>query len=156
MVAEGIGETGTRQPFDLHGLHCFASPVGDDVGVNSQKVDVDAAQGYIALVKVVSPLEPDSPSQEGLATRQKAWQARLPFFYGWFVVGAGFFSFGVSSTAWQSFSVFFVALIQEFGWSRAPAAGVFSLFVIVTGLAGACAGFLCDRYGPGRVAWPSH
>ncbi len=111
-----------------------------------------ATQGYIIEVKVLSPSEPDSRPQDALATRPMPWQARLPFFYGWFVVAASFFSFGVSSTAWQSFSVYFVALIQEFGWSRASAAGVFSLFVIVTGLAGVGAGALSDRYGPGRVA----
>lgn len=52
---------------------------------------------------------------------------------------------------WYSFSVFYVALLQEFGWSRAASAGVFSLFVVAVGIAGAAAGALCDRFGPSRV-----
>ncbi len=139
-------------PFIITELWCSQQPDSQTVRQPAHKLDVEAAQLYIVVVKAVSPPEFDSRTQHAPATRQITWQAKLPFFYGWFVVAASFFSLGVSYTAWQSFSVFFVALIQEFGWSRASAAGVFSLFVIVSGLAGAGAGALSDRYGPGRIA----
>ncbi len=54
-------------------------------------------------------------------------------------------------TVWYSFSVFYVALLEEFGWSRASSAGVFSLFVVMVGVFGAGAGVLADRFGPGRI-----
>ncbi len=76
------------------------------------------------------------------------WRVRLPVFYGWFVVGAAFVALALTYTVWYSFSVFFVALLEQFGWSRASSAGVFSLFVVVYGIAGAGAGALTDRFGP--------
>jgi sugar phosphate permease len=80
-----------------------------------------------------------------------SWRNRLPVFYGWFIVGASFVALGLSYTVWYSFSVFYVALLGQFGWSRAASAGVFSLYVIVYGLAGAAAGALSDRFGPRKV-----
>ncbi|HEX2988748.1 MAG TPA: MFS transporter [Chloroflexota bacterium] len=79
------------------------------------------------------------------------WKTRLPFYYGWLIVAGGFFSLGITYTVWYSFTVFYVALLQEFGWSRAASAGVFSLFVIVVGVAGTGAGALVDRFGPKRI-----
>ena len=64
---------------------------------------------------------------------------------------AAFVSLGLTYTVWYSFSVFYVALLEQFGWTRAASAGVFSLFVIVYGVAGAGAGALTDRFGPQRV-----
>jgi MFS family permease len=52
---------------------------------------------------------------------------------------------------WYSFSVFFVALLKEFGWSRSLAAGAFSLFAIVHGATGPFVGGMVDRFGPRRV-----
>lgn len=66
-------------------------------------------------------------------------------------MGAAFVALGLTYTVWYSFSVFYVALLEQFGWSRAASAGVFSLFVIVYGFAGAGAGALIDRFGPSRV-----
>ncbi len=80
-----------------------------------------------------------------------SWRTRLPFFYGWFVVGAAFVALALTYTVWYSFSVFYVALLEQFGWSRASSAGVFSLYVVIYGIAGAGAGALTDRYGPERV-----
>ncbi len=76
------------------------------------------------------------------------WRVRLPFFYGWLVVAAAFVALALTYTVWYSFSVFFVALLEQYGWSRAASAGVFSLFVVIYGVAGAGAGALTDRFGP--------
>lgn len=96
-----------------------------------------------------SPVEPSTAVAAHPARR--GWRARLPFYYGWLIVAAAFVSLGLTYTVWYSFSVFYVALLEEFGWSRAASAGVFSLFVIVVGIAGAAAGTLADRFGPGRI-----
>lgn len=91
------------------------------------------------------------PLRQGSSAAGRDWRARLPFFYGWIVVAAAFLCLGLTYTVWYTFAVFYVALLEEFGWSRAASAGVFSLFVIVGGLAGAAAGALADRVGPGKV-----
>jgi MFS family permease len=79
------------------------------------------------------------------------WQSRLPFFYGWVVVGSVFAALAVSYGVYYSFSVFFVALLEEYGWSRAATAGVFSVHILALGIAGIWSGRLIDRFGPQRI-----
>jgi len=67
------------------------------------------------------------------------------------VVGSLFAVQTIVSGIYYSFSVFYVAVLEEFGWSRAAMAGVFSVNVLVSGLTGAVAGILVDRFGPRRV-----
>ncbi|MSQ10240.1 MAG: MFS transporter [Dehalococcoidia bacterium] len=52
------------------------------------------------------------------ASAPRPWQARLPFFYGWIVVGLGFFGafFGIGLT-WAA-GLFAVPMQDEMGWSR--------------------------------------
>jgi MFS family permease len=52
---------------------------------------------------------------------------------------------------WYAYSVILVALLAEFGWSRATVAGAFSLFTIVHGGMNPLAGVLCARFRPLRV-----
>jgi len=85
-----------------------------------------------------------------LATRQD-WRSRLPFFYGWIIVGGSLVALGITYSVMYSFSVFYVALLEEFGWGRGQAAGVYSVFMIVAGIGALGAGALSDRFGPGRV-----
>ena len=79
------------------------------------------------------------------------WRARLPFFYGWFILAGSLVALGLTYSVMYSFSVFYVALLEEFGWGRGEAAGVYSVFTIVAGVGALGAGALCDRFGPGRV-----
>jgi len=81
------------------------------------------------------------------------WWKRVPFFYGWIIVAVTFICFAVGHTAQLSFSVFYVAILEEFGWSRAALAGAYSAYVLVYGLVSAVAGVVVDRYGP-RIALP--
>ncbi len=101
----------------------------------SRDVSVETAEGSDATPMPIQP----------------SWRTRLPFFYGWLIVAASFMALGLTYTVWYSFSVFYVALLEQFGWSRASSAGVFSLYVIVYGLSGAVAGAMSDRFGPRRV-----
>lgn len=49
---------------------------------------------------------------------------------------------------WYAYSVFLVALLDEFGWSRSALAGAFSIFAIVHGFSNPLVGTLCDRVRP--------
>ena len=52
---------------------------------------------------------------------------------------------------WYAYTVFLVALLRDFGWSRSALAGAFSVFTLVHGAMNARLGWLCDRLGPRRV-----
>lgn len=51
----------------------------------------------------------------------------------------------------NSFSVFYVPILDEFGWTRASTAGIFSVNVIAYRMTDPFAGALVDRFGPERV-----
>ena len=72
-------------------------------------------------------------------------------FYGWRVVAAAFVALFTAYGAQYCFSVFFSALLDEFGWSRGGLAGVFSLYAFGYCLVGFPAGRLTDRWGPRAV-----
>jgi MFS family permease len=72
-------------------------------------------------------------------------------FYGWRIVAAAFAILFTAYGAQYSFGVFFTALLDEFGWSRAGLAGVFSLYAFVYSVMGFPAGRLTDRWGPRAV-----
>lgn len=69
----------------------------------------------------------------------------------WIIVGVSFATLALSYSVMYSFSIFFVALLKEFGWSRSITAGAFSLFWILHGLIGPFVGSLVDRLGSRRV-----
>jgi MFS family permease len=73
------------------------------------------------------------------------------FHYRWIIVGVTFITLGLTSTIFHSFSIFFVALLKEFRWSRSITSGAFSLFLILYGIIGPLAGSMVDRFGPRRV-----
>jgi MFS family permease len=72
-------------------------------------------------------------------------------FYGWKVVAAAFVVLFTAYGAQYCFGVFFSALLQEFHWSRASLAGVFSLYAFCYCVSGFPAGRLSDTWGPRRV-----
>lgn len=67
------------------------------------------------------------------------------------VVATLFCTLGLLYGIWYSYSVFLVALIEHFGWSRAITAGAISVFILVHGLFGPLAGRLVERFGPRRL-----
>ncbi len=99
----------------------------------------------------VAPPETDEGVAPALRAIGKDWRARIPFFYGWVIVAAALLSLGFTYSIWYSFSVFYVALLGDFHWSRASTASIFSTFVIVGGIASPVSGALVDRFGPGRI-----
>ena len=73
------------------------------------------------------------------------------FYYGWIIVAVALISmafwFGIRS----SFSVYYVALLDEFGWSRGSSAGVQSMAMITYTIMAPLVGGLIDRFGPRAV-----
>jgi MFS family permease len=67
------------------------------------------------------------------------------------VLVATFVTLGLAYGFWYSYSVFLVAFLREFGWSRSIVAGAFSLLVVVHGLTGPPLGWLVERFGPRTV-----
>src|SRR5256714_785662 len=57
----------------------------------------------------------------------------------------------IASGLYFSFPVFFVALVEEFGWSRGATAAAFSISSVVQGVLSPPIGMLVDRLGPRRV-----
>jgi len=76
------------------------------------------------------------------------------FYYGWIIVGVALVSmafwFGIRTT----FSVFYVALLEDFPWSRGEAAGGQSMALITYTVMAPLVGGLIDRFGPRRIIIP--
>ncbi len=69
----------------------------------------------------------------------------------WIVVGAVWVTLAIASGLYFSFPVFFVALLEEFGWPRGATAAAFSISSIAQGALSPVVGMLVDRVGPRRV-----
>lgn len=72
-------------------------------------------------------------------------------YYGWVIVGVCFLTIAVSYAIRYNFAIFYVAILDEFGWSRADTALVYSINMIVYGGAAPLVGFALDRYGPRKL-----
>lgn len=70
---------------------------------------------------------------------------------GWIAVAVVFVNLAMVYGIWYSFSVFLVAFLRDFGWSRSTVAGAFSVFVIVHGVLGPLNGWLMGRVGARRI-----
>jgi MFS family permease len=76
---------------------------------------------------------------------------RVRIFYGWVIVGVAFTAWAISTGPRQAFSIFLLAFLEDFGWSRGLASGAFSVHMIFYALGGLALGILTDRFGPRRV-----
>jgi MFS family permease len=74
-----------------------------------------------------------------------------PLFYGWVVVAGAFLILFMAYGTQYAFGVFFAALVDEFGWSRASLSGVFSLYAFMYSGFALVSGRLTDRCGPRAV-----
>lgn len=74
--------------------------------------------------------------------------ARLPFFYGWVVVGVAFVTMGIGLNARTAFSLLFPPILDEFGWDRGVTAAAFSIGFLSSILISPFVGRLIDRFGP--------
>jgi len=63
----------------------------------------------------------------------------------WIILCAIFVNLAMIYGAWYSYSVFLVALLREFGWSRSVVAGGFSALVLIHGSLSPVIGWLVTR-----------
>ena len=67
------------------------------------------------------------------------------------IIAVPFVNLAVLYGAWYAYSVYLVALLKEFAWTRSIVAGGFSVFVLIHGLLSPVIGLLAARYGPRRL-----
>jgi len=76
------------------------------------------------------------------------WPSRLPFYYGWLIVGIAFVTMAIAVTARTAFSLLQPPLIAEFGWERGLVAGAFSFGFLISAISSPAVGRLMDSHGP--------
>ena len=80
--------------------------------------------------------------------------ARLNRVYPWAVLGISFMTVAAAFGCRGAFALFFVAVIEEFHWSRGLAAGALTLGSVAWTLTAPVWGRMLDRLGP-RVVFPA-
>ena len=73
------------------------------------------------------------------------------FFYGWIILAVGFLTIVGGYICRNTFSVFYPAIVDEFGWTRGNTAIIFSINIMVYGIVAPFAGALADRFRPRYV-----
>ena len=91
--------------------------------------------------------------QEGPVRGDNPWngEEKLPttrYFYGYVVVAACFAIQVVGWGIFNSYGIFFIPLVHEFGWTRASVAGAASISLLVNGFGAIFVGRMNDRVGP--------
>jgi MFS family permease len=71
--------------------------------------------------------------------------------HAWLLLAASFITFTVAGACMQSYTVFLVAFIEAFGWSRGEASIAYSVSQLITGATSPLVGVLVDRLGPARL-----
>ncbi|HEY2621673.1 MAG TPA: MFS transporter [Acetobacteraceae bacterium] len=67
------------------------------------------------------------------------------------LLAAAFLTFAVGAACMHSYTVFLIAFIEAFGWTRAEASIAYSVSQLVTGASSPAVGILVDRLGPRRL-----
>jgi MFS family permease len=90
----------------------------------------------------------------GLNMEQHLPPLKKKFYYGWVITGLSMISMAFWFGIRTAFAVFFVALIDQFHWSRAEAAGATSISMVAYMIMAPVIGTLVDRVGPRKVILP--
>jgi MFS family permease len=67
------------------------------------------------------------------------------------LLGAAFITFAVGAACMHSYTVFLIAFIEAFGWSRGESSIAYSVSQMVGGVTSPLVGILVDRLGPRRL-----
>jgi len=86
-----------------------------------------------------------------MAQSEIAASRALQRYYPWVVIAIAFFTVAVAFGTRNAFSVFLIAVIQEFHWSRGLASGALMLGSVMWTLSAPVIGMLLDRFGPRTV-----
>ncbi|MGE3538097.1 MAG: MFS transporter [Candidatus Tectimicrobiota bacterium] len=73
---------------------------------------------------------------------------QTPAASGWRVLWGAFVGFAVSGGIMHAYAVFFVAFLEEFGWSRAETSVAYAVAQLMSGASAPVIGLLVDRLGP--------
>jgi len=79
---------------------------------------------------------------------ETSMKTRDSIFYGWIVLSIAFITIVLGYAIRNTFSVFYPAIVEEFGWGRGNTALMFSITIMVYGFVAPAAGSLVDRFGP--------
>lgn len=74
-----------------------------------------------------------------------------PTRHAWIMLGGAFLAFSIGASLMHAYTVFLLAFIAEFGWTRAEASLAYSVAQLVAGLSSPLVGYLVDRLGPSRM-----
>ncbi|MGE3536560.1 MAG: MFS transporter [Candidatus Tectimicrobiota bacterium] len=89
---------------------------------------------------------------EQTAAAGRPWTPpRRRFFYGWVVVAVSFITMFLVIGTRFSLGIFYVAILEEYHWTRAETAGAFSLMLAVHAVFSLGVGVLFDRLGPRKL-----
>jgi MFS family permease len=91
------------------------------------------------------------PTHEIPEGKPKAAAASPSARNSWLLLAASFFTFTVSAAFMHSYTVFLVAFIEAFGWSRGETSIAYSVSQLVSGATSPLVGVLVDRLGPRRL-----
>ena len=69
----------------------------------------------------------------------------------WLILAAAFTTFTISAGLMHSYTVFLVAFVEAFGWSRGETSVAYSVSQLVAGGSSPAVGMLVDRLGPRRL-----
>ena len=80
------------------------------------------------------------------------WYPRVPFYYGWLILIASFFStFAATSVAQVVLGGIQIYILEDTGWSRANFSIIIALGTWISGFISPFVGRLADRYGPRQM-----
>src|SRR5262245_46667184 len=102
-------------------------------------------------VRAKEPARVGSP-RGGTSAGSTAFQ-RVPIYYGWIMVATAFVTMGIAVNSRTVFSLFFPSMLDEFGWSRALTAAIFTTGLLASNAFTPFLGVLMDRLGP-RIVFP--
>ena len=84
---------------------------------------------------------------------QTSLARRVPFFYGWIVIGVAFVTMAIAVNSRTAFSLLYPPILDEFGWSRGDTAAIFSIGFIASSIGTPLVGLLMGHLGP-RLVMP--
>src|SRR5262252_1095912 len=91
------------------------------------------------------------PTHETPESGLKAAAATPSARNSWLLLAAAFFTFAVGAACMHSYTVFLVAFIEAFGWSRGESSIAYSVSQMISGWTSPLVGILVDRLGPWRL-----